>query len=127
MFYPEHNRSEIQQKLTQLTDNDYAVVCFCAAWCRTCDGFKQQLEQVAQRYPQHIFIWVDVEEHEDLLIDEDIEDFPTLLIQNKKGTIFYGPLLPFAQHLERLLDQAAAQPRYRDPVPAFVDLIIASA
>ena len=87
MLYPQQNLKELLQKLSTQTDSQYTIVCFCAAWCRTCNGFEAQIESLELKYPQHNFVWVDVEEHENLLIDEDIEDFPTILIQNKKGII----------------------------------------
>lgn len=127
MLYPAKNSKELQQQLANLTDKQYAVVCFCAAWCRTCQGFEQQIQSLASKYPQHCFVWVDVEEHDELLIDEDLEDFPTILIQNKKGTLFYGPLLPFAEHIERLLKQAELKPQYTAEVPSFAQLVIAAA
>lgn len=127
VFYPEKNLEALQQQLVNLTEHQYVVVCFCAAWCRTCKGFESQIASLVQKYPQHTFVWVDIEEHEDLLIDEDIEDFPTVLIQNKKGTLFYGPLLPFAEHIDRLLQQAESAPNYVTPVADFKDLVIAAA
>lgn len=127
MFYPEKNQEQLQHKLSVLTDDEYAVVCFCAAWCKTCNGFKPQFETLATKYTQYAFVWVDVEEHEELLIDEDIEDFPTILIQNKKGTLFYGPLPPFAEHIERLLQQAQTKTQYIDPVASFEQLLITAA
>lgn len=127
MLYPEKNRSELLQQLSRLQDNQLIIVCYCAAWCKTCASFEPQLTQLVQKYPQHLFVWVDVEEHEELLMDEDIEDFPTVLIQNKKGTLFYGPLLPFAEHLDRLLQQANKKVTYTSPVADFEQLVIASA
>lgn len=126
MFYPEKNLESLQKRLSSLAENQYVVVCFCAAWCRTCKGFEAQINPLVQKYPQHTFVWVDIEEHEELLIDEDIEDFPTVLIQNKKGTLFYGPLLPFAEHIDRLLLQAETNPHYVTPVANFEQLVIAA-
>lgn len=127
MFYPEKNQKQLQHKLSTLSEDEYVIVCFCAAWCRTCNTFKAQFEGLAKKQTQHAFVWVDVEEHENLLIDEDIEDFPTILIQNKKGTLFYGPLLPFAEHIERLLQQAQSKAQYITPVASFEQLLIATA
>ncbi|HHU95385.1 MAG TPA: thioredoxin family protein [Alcaligenaceae bacterium] len=127
MLYPQKDQKELQQKLSSLSDNEYIVVCFCAAWCRTCQGFEAQIESLEKKYPYHCFVWVDVEEHEELLIDEDIEDFPTILIQNKKGTLFYGPLLPFAEHIDRLLQQAEKNPQFVAPVASFEQLVTAAA
>lgn len=127
MLYPEKNRSELLQQLATLQDNQLVIVCYCAAWCKTCAGFAPQLEQLEQKYPHHLFVWVDIEEHEGLLIEEDIEDLPTVLIQNKKGTLFYGPLLPFAEHIDRLLQQASKKMVFTSPVAEFEQLVIAAA
>lgn len=126
MLYPEKNRSELLQQLALLQEDQLAIVCYCAAWCKTCTGFETQLEQLEQKYPQHLFVWVDIEEHENLLVDEDIEDFPTILIQNKKGTVFYGPLLPFAEHIDRLLQQASKKMVFTHPITNFEQLVIAT-
>ena len=126
MLYPEKNRTELLQGLETLQADQFVVVCYCAAWCKTCAGFESQLAQLEQKYPQHLFVWVDIEEHEDLLIDEDIEDFPTILIQNKKGTVFYGPLLPFAEHLDRLLQQANKQSTFTHTAADFKALVVAA-
>lgn len=126
MLYPEKNQKQLQHKLSTLGENKYVIVCFCAAWCRTCNGFETQLQSLVPKYPEHLFVWVDVEEHEALLINEDIEDFPTILIQNKKGTLFYGPLPPFAEHIERVLQQAQTKVQYITPVASFEQLLIAA-
>ncbi len=127
MLYPEKNRSELLQQLATLKEEQLIIVCYCAAWCKTCAGFEPQLLQLEQKYPQHLFVWIDIEEHEALLIDEDLEDLPTVLIQNKKGTLFYGPLLPFAEHIDRLLQQASKKMVFTSPVADFEQLVIATA
>lgn len=127
MYYPEKNQAALLKKLANLSSDDYAIVCFCAEWCKTCAGFKLLFEALAAKYPQHAFVWVDIEEQEYLLIEEDIEDLPTVLIQNKKGTLYYGPLLPFAEHIERLLLQAQNKAQYIEAVADFEQLLIAAA
>ncbi|AEC20528.1 hypothetical protein PT7_1988 [Pusillimonas sp. T7-7] len=46
---------------------------------------------------------MDIEENPELLGDEDVENFPTLLIQDQRGSLFFGTLLPHISHLERLI------------------------
>lgn len=113
----------------QCSNNDaLVVVCYCAAWCNTCNAYQPQFDQLATQYPQHQFVWVDVEENEELLGDADVDDFPTLLIQNKKGTLFFGSLLPHIEHLQRLLDHADELPIQTNIGPGdFADLIAAAA
>src|SRR5690606_41819299 len=72
-------------------------------WCKTCQQYQPAFEALATQFPQACLIWIDIEEQPELLGDEDIEDFPTLLIQNENGTVFYGPMLPHIEHLERLV------------------------
>ena len=81
----------------------WLVVCFCAAWCDTCAEYQPKLQALSQALPQHIFAWIDIEDQPELLGDEDVENFPTLLVQQTGRTVFYGPMLPHISHLERLL------------------------
>ena len=86
------------------------VACYCAAWCNTCAGYRTEFEQLAQAWPDHAFIWIDIEEHPELLDDEDIENFPTLLLQDRTQTRFFGVLQPHIQHLEGLLQRSNTLP-----------------
>lgn len=84
------------------------VVCLCAEWCGACREYRPLFEQVARAHPQFRFAWVDIEDHADLADDFDVETFPTLLIADGGDTHFFGPLLPHAETLSRLL--TALQP-----------------
>lgn len=79
------------------------VVCLCAAWCRTCDAYREVFDASAAQHPHMQFVWVDVEEHAELLGDWDIETFPTLLLHNGQQVCFCGPLPPQAGVLTRML------------------------
>lgn len=79
------------------------VACLCAEWCGTCREYRDKLAALAARMPDHVFVWVDIEEDHELAGDEDIEDFPTLLVQDADGALFYGTMLPHIGHLEKLL------------------------
>ncbi|WP_374673928.1 thioredoxin family protein [Ideonella sp.] len=100
----------------------WLVACLCAAWCRTCDGYRDTLAAAAARQPGWRFAWVDIEDHADALDDpdgaaDDIESFPTLLLVHDGQAHFFGTVLPHAGVLDRLLAQAAsgALPRLADP------------
>lgn len=81
----------------------YLVACFCAAWCDTCQEYQSRFAALSDTLPEHTFYWIDIEGHPELLGDEDIENFPTLLVQLHGKTVFFGPMLPHIAHLERLL------------------------
>ncbi len=88
------------------------VACLCAQWCRTCDAYRDTL--VATRDAMRVghpdaatrFVWVDIEDESDLIGDLDIEDFPTILLARGDRVLFFGPVMPHAQTLDRLVRSA---------------------
>lgn len=86
------------------------VACYCAAWCDTCTLYRERFEALALRHPAHLFVWIDIEDFPDLLGDEDIENFPTLLIEREGHVLFFGTMLPHIEQLERLMSTLASTP-----------------
>ena len=89
------------------------VACLCAQWCRTCDAYRDTLvaaRAALQLHPDVAarFLWVDIEDESELVGDLDIEDFPTLLLARGDAILFFGPILPHAQTIDRLLRGAVA-------------------
>jgi hypothetical protein len=88
------------------------VACLCAAWCRTCDTYRDTLvatrDAMRRGHPDAAlrFVWIDIEDESELVGDLDIEDFPTLLLARGDQVLFFGPVLPHAQTLDRLLRNA---------------------
>jgi thioredoxin 1 len=80
-----------------------SVVCLCAAWCGVCRQYEGEFQGLRVKYPQLRFVWLDVEEREELLGEVDVETFPTLLIGAGDQPKFFGPLLPQVKVLDRLL------------------------
>lgn len=89
--------------LSALSVTTPSVVCLCAAWCRTCDAYREVFESSAAQHADMQFVWLDIEEHAELLGDWDIETFPTLLLHDGQQVCFCGPLPPQAGVLARLL------------------------
>ena len=60
------------------------------------------------------FVWLDVEDREDVAGDLDIETFPSILVAQGEQAKFLGPVLPQAGVLARMLQSlpadAAARP-----------------
>jgi thiol-disulfide isomerase/thioredoxin len=85
------------------------VICLCAQWCGTCREYQPLFDQLAINMPQARFVWVDVEEHDALLGELDIENFPTLLLADAtQRPCFAGTVLPHADTLHRMCQAALA-------------------
>ena len=82
------------------------VACLCAAWCGTCREYASLFEAQAQRLDAR-FVWVDIEDHDEVLGPLDVENFPTLLIARGDEVLFFGTVTPHAQTLLRLVETAA--------------------
>ena len=79
------------------------VICLCAEWCGTCRDYAGRFEQIGRTFAQVRFAWIDVEDEADLVEPIEVETFPTLLIARNGKPIFFGPLLPHVETLERLV------------------------
>lgn len=90
--------------------HEFIVACYCAAWCDTCTIYRERFEALACEHRQHIFVWIDIEDDPALLGDEDVENFPTLLIEQSGQALFFGTMLPHIQQLERLISSLASGP-----------------
>ena len=84
------------------------VTCYCAEWCGVCRDYRPGFLRLARRYPAARFVWRDVEDAEADERDAEIEDFPTLRIEQGGRVLFDGVLLPYPEHLARLLDKLTA-------------------
>ena len=82
---------------------DYTVTCLCAEWCDTCVEYRPGFLELAKRFPQARFRWLDIEDDAAEVGDREVENFPTLLVERDGAELFYGPLLPHHGHLRRLL------------------------
>ena len=96
-------------KLLAPIEREFLVVCLCAAWCGSCREYQPGFDELAARYPEVGFIWVDIEDENSGVEDWDIENFPTLLIQRKDLVLFFGPMLPHHTILRQTLDAFFAQ------------------
>jgi thioredoxin 1 len=94
------NRTQLS---AMLGAQSWFVACLCAAWCTTCGEYQARFAQLASRFPDLVFVWIDIEDQADVVGDLDIDNFPTLLIQYGDVVSFFGPVLPELQLAERLL------------------------
>lgn len=85
------NRAEIA---AQLAGPRWIVACLCAQWCGTCATYRNTFEELAARHPDKLFVWIDIEDQSEVVGELDIENFPTLLIQQDDHVAFFGTVLP---------------------------------
>lgn len=90
------------------------VVCLCAGWCRTCDGFRAEVDRLAASEPALEVRWLDIEDEADLIGDLDIETFPTILVADGTKPVFFGPILPSYEHLKQVATRPGGM-RIADP------------
>ena len=79
------------------------VFGLCAQWCGVCRDWRTAFDSVAARHPDDRFVWIDVEDQDELVGDVDIETFPTLLVGTTRQVLFFGTILPAPELLSRLL------------------------
>lgn len=79
------------------------VACLCAGWCRVCDSYHEVFAQLREHHPGIRFVWVDIEDDEELVGDLEVDTFPTLLVGEGALLKFIGPVTPQLATAERLL------------------------
>lgn len=109
---PETHSVEIAKRLS--SSELPCVICLCAAWCTACERYRAIFDALAQAHPEVCFIWIDIEVHANSLGEVEIDDFPTLLLEDAKGVRFFGPVLPYPLVIEQLLSHIEDLPRLSD-------------
>ena len=96
------------------------VVCFCAAWCDTCDGVRAALQRIAARDTTNTYLWLDIEDDAALVGEIEIENFPTLAVYREGTALFFGVSPPqegvIARTLTALASSEASATRVPDSV-----------
>lgn len=93
-----------------LSDAPLLVACLCAQWCGVCRDYAPLMKATLAGFEAGGLLvkWVDIEDHDDVLGDLDVQSFPTLLIARGNEALFFGALAPHAQTLQRLVQGAVA-------------------
>jgi hypothetical protein len=73
-----------------------------------CEDFRTLFEaQMHASDGRTRWLWVDIEDDEDLLGTVEVDDFPTLLIADRRGPRFFGVIAPSTTALQRALRRAS--------------------
>ncbi len=85
------------------------VACLCAQWCGTCRDYRAPFDQLALKFPDARFLWIDVEDQSDLVDPIEVENFPTVLLALGSQPKFFGPITPHIDTLRRLIETVETQ------------------
>jgi thioredoxin 1 len=89
------------------------LACLCAEWCGTCREYRPVIDALADANPDVCVVWIDIESDADRFADFDdldVENFPTILIEDAKAVRFFGTVLPQSRVVERMLANIVASP-----------------
>jgi thioredoxin 1 len=110
------NRRELISELISSLDADrWIVACLCADWCDVCKQYQSAFHGLADAAAEACFVWIDIEDHADLVGDLDVENFPTLLIQRGDKVYFFGAVLPDIGIADRLVSSYREQSATESP------------
>jgi thioredoxin 1 len=114
---PRHNAAMPRLLSEPLLDTAWTVVCLCAEWCAACREYRQAFERRAREQRDAAHVWVDIEDDSDWLGDIDVETLPTLLVLHGGRPMFFGPVLPHVDVVDRTLRALKEHGPSGDPVP----------
>ena len=99
------------------------IVCFCAAWCDTCEGVRAALARIAARDPQNRYLWLDIEDDAEFIGDIEVENFPTFAVYRGVEPLFFGVSPPQEGVIARTLATFQDRDRERIAVPDAVSAL----
>ncbi|MFD6909491.1 thioredoxin [Streptomyces sp. NPDC060077] len=74
-----------------VTDNEFVLIDFWAAWCGPCRQFAPVYEKAAEENPDLVFGKVDTEAQPELASAFGIQSIPTLMIVRDQVAVFAQP------------------------------------
>lgn len=105
------------ERLSPNPSSAWTVVCLCAEWCGTCRDYRAAFARRAAQRDDAVHVWLDIEDDSDWLGDIDVETLPTLLVLHGDRPMFFGPVLPHMDVVDRTLRALAENGPSGDPVP----------
>ncbi len=103
--------TDINQITERLRNPDTLLVaCLCAEWCSTCRDYRTTFDRLAELHPEACFVWIDIETHADRFDHVDVDNFPTILLEDAHAVRFFGTVLPHMTIIQRMLSNAQMLP-----------------
>lgn len=112
LLEPLRDKAQIQAALMQ---GKRLVACLCAAWCTACASWRPLFAELAAERPDDCFVWIDIEDHAELVAEIEVETLPVLLVQvATSGPDFVGAIEPRTAIVRALLRRAEPQDSSED-------------
>ncbi|AGF48520.1 thioredoxin domain protein [Candidatus Kinetoplastibacterium oncopeltii TCC290E] len=115
-----------KDKLSKNKKDCYLIICFCADWCSTCRKYRKELSILSDKFKLHMFYWIDIEDNYEFIGNEDIINFPTLLVQISKKTVFYGNISSNIDHLNMIIKTINNNKDIKTKLPNIWEMLEAS-
>lgn len=102
---PQRDRDQIRAALAA---GRRLVACLCAGWCSACAAWHGTFAELSREFADDCFVWIDIEDNDELVAAVEVETLPVLLVQPADGLAFVGPLEPRASVLKSMLSRNTA-------------------
>jgi thiol-disulfide isomerase/thioredoxin len=100
VFFTKNNWSAFLEETKKKRENHatiYVAIFLCARWCSVCRDFflscKTTAARYSQQYPDTFFLYLDIEEDENITGDIDVDNFPTLLVFRNETLLHFKPII----------------------------------
>lgn len=77
------DKDELNQRLNE-AGRKLVLLDFYASWCGPCKVIGPQLQECAEKYPEIVFLKIDVDENQDLAKEYNIIMMPTIIFFKDK-------------------------------------------
>jgi thioredoxin-like negative regulator of GroEL len=112
VYWPDRDQESIRAQLQQ---GQRLIACLCAGWCSSCQSWLTDFSNLCKDFSDDCFVWVDIEDHPDLVAEIDLETLPILLIQDADSVHFLGPIQPRVELVARMLMRTEPSGNFPDP------------
>lgn len=76
---------------------------------------KKIFSTLSDKFPTDCFVWLDIDQHSDMISDIDLDVLPVLLVQKNQSIIFLGAIEPIFETVISILNSEHPVMQANDP------------